>query len=72
MASGMGLFGWLCKLSLFGHMRQMKTVLALTAQLAEMFFLITCRFIIGPIVHIVGITYSPIAADMLPMSSYGL
>ncbi len=66
-ASRMGLCGWLCKLSLFGHMRQMKTVLALTAQLAEMFFLITCSFIIGPIIHIVrivGISYTFIVADM--------
>jgi hypothetical protein len=42
-------------------------VLGLTPHLLTCFFLITCSFIIGPIVHIVGIAYSAIAADMLPL-----
>ena len=43
-------------------------VLGLTPHLLTCFFLITCSFIIGPIVHVVGIAYSAIAAeaDMLP------
>ena len=41
-------------------------VLGLTPHLLTCFFLITCSFIIRPIVDIVGIAFSAIAGDMLP------
>jgi hypothetical protein len=54
-------------LGLFGHREEENLCFRFDTSLADMFFfLITCSFIIGPIVHIVGIAYSAIVADMLP------